>query len=60
MLRTMHEKGLAASLVECFGNDSVVASLRNLLAPIVSETVETAVAAAVAAKDAEIKSLRED
>ena len=56
----MPDKGLAASLVECFGNDSVVASLKNLLEPIVSQAVETAVAAAVASKDAEIKSLRED
>ena len=56
----MPERDLAASLVECFGNDSVVASLRSMLAPIISEAVETAVAAAVAAKDAEIKTLRED
>ena len=56
----MSEQGLAASLVECFGNDSVVASLRKLLAPIISEAVEAAVASAVASKDAEITALKED
>ena len=56
----MSEQGLAASLVECFGNDSVVASLRKLLAPIISEAVEAAVASAVASKDAEITALKEN
>ena len=56
----MSEQGLAASLVECFGNDSALASLRKLLAPIISEAVEAAVASAVASKDAEITALKEN
>ena len=56
----MPEQALVDSLVECFGNESVLTSLKGLLAPLISEAVETAVASAVAAKDAEIKSLKED
>ena len=56
----MAEAKLVASLIECFSNDSVVSALKKLLSPIVSEAVEVAVSAAVAAKDAEIKALKAD
>ena len=56
----MSEQSLADSLIECFGNDSVTATLKKLLTPIVNQAVEAAVATAVASKDAEIKALKDD
>ena len=55
-----NRQSITDSLIECFGNDNVAASLKKLLTPIVYQAAETAVAAAVALKDEEIKCLKEE
>ena len=56
----MSKQSITDSLIECFGNDNVAASLKKLLTPIVNQAVEAAVAAAVASKDEEIRCLKDE
>ena len=56
----MPDKSLTESLIECFSNDSVVAAVEKLMTPVVNRAVEAAVAPAVASKDAEIRTLKDD